>query len=130
MVLQWPQPEEINGGRGRTAITEDGYRKYPYSDTTGCTRANSAIRTSGSDSATGTRYARQYRLEVRGAMAEESAQLPAAGLFPLDATEPFPEYNVPPPTPPEQRKRQLRNDLAIEPEPYLPSLRIHRYRRP
>ncbi|WP_286238410.1 DNA replication terminus site-binding protein [Neptuniibacter halophilus] len=55
---------------------------------------------------------------------------PLPVFFPLDATEPFPEYNVPPPTPPEQRKRQLRNDLAIEPEPYLPSLRIHRYRRP
>ncbi|MDO6513277.1 DNA replication terminus site-binding protein [Neptuniibacter sp. 2_MG-2023] len=49
-------------------------------------------------------------------------------FFPLDDKENFPEYNVPSLTPPETRKRQQRSDLIIDPEPYLPSLRIHRYR--
>lgn len=48
-------------------------------------------------------------------------------FFPLDAGKSFPEYNVPPLTPPETRQRQLRSDLVIDSEPYLPSLRVHRY---
>lgn len=50
-------------------------------------------------------------------------------FFPLDADESFPEYNTPSFTPPDQRKRQLRSDVIIDPEPYLPSLRIHRYKK-
>ncbi|WP_415888302.1 hypothetical protein ACMXYV_09705 [Neptuniibacter sp. SY11_33] len=50
-------------------------------------------------------------------------------FFPLDAEEAFPEYNTPSFTPPDQRKRQLRSDVIIDPEPYLPSLRIHRYKK-
>lgn len=49
-------------------------------------------------------------------------------FFPLDDKQTFPEYNEPSLTPPETRKRQQRSDLMIDPEPYLPSLRIHRYR--
>jgi len=50
-------------------------------------------------------------------------------FFPLDGQTKFPEYNTPPITPPEQRSRQLRSDVSIDPEPYLPSLRMHRYKK-
>lgn len=49
-------------------------------------------------------------------------------FFPLDDKKNFPAYNKPPLEPPEQRTRNLRSDLLIEPEPFLPSLRIHRYK--
>ena len=49
-------------------------------------------------------------------------------LLPLSDENPLlPEYNEPPPNPPESRSRLARNDLKIEPQPYLPSLRAHRY---
>ena len=49
-------------------------------------------------------------------------------FFPLDDKQSFPEYNTPSLAPPETRQRQQRSDQRIDPEPYLPSLRIHRYR--
>ncbi|MCV6609489.1 MAG: DNA replication terminus site-binding protein [Amphritea sp.] len=39
----------------------------------------------------------------------------------------LPAYNEPPTTPPEARSRLERSDLKIDPQPFLPSLRVHRY---
>ncbi|TCS42624.1 DNA replication terminus site-binding protein [Reinekea marinisedimentorum] len=39
----------------------------------------------------------------------------------------FPEFNVPPALPPKSRSRQLRSDNKIEDEPFLRSIRVHRY---
>lgn len=49
-------------------------------------------------------------------------------FFPLDDNQAFPEYNTPSLTPPDTRQRQQRSDLIIDPTPFLPSLRVHRYR--
>ncbi|MCP4596689.1 hypothetical protein, partial [Neptuniibacter sp.] len=49
-------------------------------------------------------------------------------FFPLDDKQAFPEYNTPSLTPPDTRQRQQRSDLIIDPTPFLPSLRVHRYR--
>lgn len=48
-------------------------------------------------------------------------------LFPLESEQPFPEHNEPDINPPEKRQRMERSDLQIDPVPFLPSLRIHRY---
>lgn len=48
-------------------------------------------------------------------------------LFPLSADKPFPNHNEPEINPPDGRQRIERNDLRIDPIPFLPSLRIHRY---
>ena len=40
----------------------------------------------------------------------------------------LPDYNQPPPTPPQTRTRARRSDEKLEEHPYLPSLRIFRYR--
>jgi hypothetical protein len=46
----------------------------------------------------------------------------------LDDENPsLPEYNEPPLIPPEARSRLERSDLKIDPQPFLPSLRAHRY---
>lgn len=46
----------------------------------------------------------------------------------LDDENPLlPEYNEPPLTAPETRSRLERSDLKIDPQPFLPSLRAHRY---
>ncbi len=39
----------------------------------------------------------------------------------------LPEHNQPPLSPPESRQRAVRNDRKIEDEPFLPSIRVHRY---
>ncbi|WP_299201808.1 DNA replication terminus site-binding protein [uncultured Amphritea sp.] len=39
----------------------------------------------------------------------------------------LPAYNEPPLNPPEARSRVERSDLKIDPQPFLPSLRAHRY---
>lgn len=39
----------------------------------------------------------------------------------------LPAYNEPPLTPPEARSRVERSDLKIDPQPFLPSIRVHRY---
>ena len=40
----------------------------------------------------------------------------------------LPDHNLPPPTPPERRTRARRRDERLEDEPFLPSLRVFRYR--
>lgn len=49
-------------------------------------------------------------------------------LFILDQGLGLPEFNEVSLTPPEARTRKARADQKIEPEPYLPSLRVHLYR--
>lgn len=49
-------------------------------------------------------------------------------IIALDSENPrLPAYNEPPLTPPEKRSRLERSDLKIDPQPFLPSLRAHRY---
>lgn len=40
----------------------------------------------------------------------------------------LPDHNIPPASPPASRTRALRSDARLESEPFLPSLRIYRYR--
>ncbi|MEH6472414.1 MAG: hypothetical protein V7752_14290 [Halopseudomonas sp.] len=49
-------------------------------------------------------------------------------LFAYDPEQPFPDHNSPSLTPQSERQRQIRSDSRIDPEPFLPSLRIHLYR--
>lgn len=49
-------------------------------------------------------------------------------LVPLNRDEQLPVHNTLSKTPPEHRSRALRSDSIIDPEPFLPSLRIHLYR--
>jgi hypothetical protein len=49
-------------------------------------------------------------------------------LVPLTEDELLPEYNLLTLTPPPERSRALRSDNLIDPEPFLPSLRVHLYR--
>ncbi|RDE24275.1 DNA replication terminus site-binding protein [Motiliproteus coralliicola] len=48
-------------------------------------------------------------------------------LFAHDDSLPFPEHNDPSLVPKTERSRRQRSDCLIETEPFLPSLRIHRY---
>lgn len=49
-------------------------------------------------------------------------------IIALDDDNPcLPAYNEPPLIPPETRSRLERSDLKIDPQPFLPSLRAHRY---
>ncbi len=48
-------------------------------------------------------------------------------LIRLQPGETLPEHNQPLSSPPEQRSRNLRSDLRIDPVPFLPSLRVHKY---
>ncbi|WP_261844671.1 DNA replication terminus site-binding protein [Aliamphritea ceti] len=48
-------------------------------------------------------------------------------LILLQTGETLPEHNQPLSSPPEQRSRNLRSDLKIDPVPFLPSLRVHKY---
>lgn len=50
-------------------------------------------------------------------------------LIPLGEDDPLPTHNSLSSTPPTQRNRALRSDSIIDPEPFLPSLRIHLYRK-
>ena len=49
-------------------------------------------------------------------------------LFGYDPQLPFPAHNDPSLVPQSVRQRQIRSDCRIEPEPFLPSLRLHLYR--
>lgn len=49
-------------------------------------------------------------------------------IFPQETKNEFPEFIVPSSTPPKNRSRQLRSDTKIDDEPFLPSIRVHRYR--
>ena len=51
-------------------------------------------------------------------------------LVPLSDDDTIPEHNHISLTPPVARSRSLRSDTIIDPEPFLPSLRIHLYRNP
>ncbi|MFC0338803.1 DNA replication terminus site binding protein [Kushneria avicenniae] len=53
----------------------------------------------------------------------------ALPLFVPSPDNRLPQINQPPSQPPEKRTRALRGDSKIESEPFIPSLRIHRYRR-
>ena len=50
-------------------------------------------------------------------------------LIPLGEDDQLPVHNDLSATPPTQRSRALRSDSIIDPEPFLPSLRIHLYRK-
>lgn len=39
----------------------------------------------------------------------------------------MPDHNAPPLTPPDERQRAVRSDRRIEDDPFLPSIRVHRY---
>lgn len=48
-------------------------------------------------------------------------------MFPGEGKQALPEFNVPLPSPPAERSRLVRSDNRIEDEPFLPSIRVHRY---
>lgn len=48
-------------------------------------------------------------------------------MFPSEGKTQLPIFNIPQPQPPKTRNRLQRSDNLIEPEPYLPSIRVHRY---
>lgn len=63
----------------------------------------------------------------QGEKQRKARNCPLPLFFLMDAKKAFPEYNAPAPRPPEQRTRMARSDLSIDPTPFLPSLRVHRY---
>lgn len=53
----------------------------------------------------------------------------AMPLFvPLEPGEPLPEFNIPPREPPKTPRGKVRSDSKIEPEVFLRSLHVHRYK--
>ena len=50
-------------------------------------------------------------------------------LFPSQGVNELPDFSVPPATPPNERQRLVRSDNKLEEEPWLPSIRVHRYRQ-
>ncbi|NVK43608.1 MAG: DNA replication terminus site-binding protein [Oceanospirillaceae bacterium] len=59
----------------------------------------------------------------------QARNCPLPLVFPLDAGKPLPEHNRPDLMPPIGRQRAERSDARIDPDPFLPSLRIHKYLR-
>lgn len=57
----------------------------------------------------------------------QARNCPLPILIPLQKGDTLPAFNPLPEHPPEQRSRALRADSLIDPEPFLPSLRIHLY---
>ncbi|MFC6672481.1 DNA replication terminus site-binding protein [Marinobacterium aestuariivivens] len=57
----------------------------------------------------------------------QARNCPLPLIFPLAPGQPLPEHNRPDLQPPTGRQRAERSDARIDPEPFLPSLRIHRY---
>lgn len=57
----------------------------------------------------------------------QARNCPLPLIFPLASGQPLPEHNRPDLQPPSGRQRAERSDARIDPEPFLPSLRIHRY---
>lgn len=51
-------------------------------------------------------------------------------LFPSQGINELPDFSIPPETPPNERHRLVRSDNKLEDEPWLPSIRVHRYRQP
>lgn len=48
-------------------------------------------------------------------------------LFRAREDNKMPDHNTPPLTPPDERQRAVRSDRRIEDDPFLPSIRVHRY---
>lgn len=48
-------------------------------------------------------------------------------MFPNEGRQDLPEFNIPPLTPPPVRSRLVRSDNKLEDDPFLPSIRVHRY---
>lgn len=48
-------------------------------------------------------------------------------MFPSEGKRILPTFNLPPVEPPKQRQRLVRSDIKIEDDPFLPSIRVHRY---
>jgi len=48
-------------------------------------------------------------------------------LFPHEGKTELPDFNIPPLEPPTVRNRLIRSDNKIDDDPYLPSIRVHRY---
>ena len=48
-------------------------------------------------------------------------------MFPNEAKKNLPDFNIPPLQPPSERQRLIRSDVKIEDDPFLPSIRVHRY---
>ena len=65
--------------------------------------------------------------QENGEKIRKARNCPLPLFFPLPDNAAFPEHNKPPIEAPKTRQRQLRSDVLIEPEVYLPSLRAHRY---
>ncbi|GGO80394.1 hypothetical protein GCM10011348_16950 [Marinobacterium nitratireducens] len=57
----------------------------------------------------------------------QARNCPLPLVFPLAQGQALPEHNRPELIPPTGRQRAERSDARIDPEPFLPSLRIHRY---
>ena len=65
--------------------------------------------------------------QENGEKRRKARNCPLPLFFPLPDNAAFPEHNKPPVEAPNIRQRQLRSDILIEPDVYLPSLRAHRY---
>lgn len=61
-------------------------------------------------------------------LANRQAMNVAMPLFVLTADGKLPPFNVPSLTPPEKRTRAKRSDAQLEDEPFLPSIRVFRYK--
>ena len=68
-----------------------------------------------------------WKSEERMIRKAQNVSLPM--LISLREGAALPEHNEPLSSPPEQRSRSLRSDLKIDPVPFLPSLRAHKYIR-
>lgn len=66
-------------------------------------------------------------LRYRSTPERQAMNLSLPLLFGYDAEQPFPEHNSPSLIPESERRRQIRSDSRIDPEPFLPSLRVHLY---
>ncbi|UTW13636.1 DNA replication terminus site-binding protein [Marinobacterium rhizophilum] len=60
----------------------------------------------------------------------QARNCPLPLLFPLAAGAALPQHNRPELEPPSARQRAERSDARIDPEPFIPSLRIHCYQHP
>lgn len=49
-------------------------------------------------------------------------------FFPAQASDPYPKFTPPTPKCDRNTERAIRSDVKLDPEPYLPAIRAHRYR--
>jgi len=59
----------------------------------------------------------------------QARNCPLPIIIPLENGEPLPDCNQLTPEPPTERQRAQRADNLIDPEPFIPSLRVHLYNR-